>query len=272
MHSKIHECDTGVELLPREHVAWSLLLTPFAASLLIARRWNGDILAVLCAVAALFLLRAPLIALARQRWVWKEARPEAEQARRWLAWLGPVLILSGGWLASRWGLAVAAGLGGIALLLSVAAVAMTIANRQRTAWFQVVSCAGLTFSAVAAARAATGGFPNWAWILWGLCVIHGAAGILVVHARLDAIVASKRKPAPATPGLRPAWIAIVLAGAASVAIAAYQPWLALAPALAAAAQAAELAWMDVSTPLKTVGLRAMTLSIFHALALVLVLS
>jgi hypothetical protein len=252
-------------MLPREHGAWSLLLTPFLAALLVAGRLNWDVLAALIAVLALFITRAPLVALARQRYVWRDPRPESAQATRWLRGLLPALALSGTVLALDWGWA-AVWMGLAATALTAAAVAMTVRNRQRSPWFQVVSSAGLAFSAVAAARAATGHFPAWAWILWSLCALHGACGILVVHARLEAIIARKQKSAPAPPTAARA--ALAVSALATLALALWQPILALAPALATSAQAAELLRMNLDTPLRTVGLRAMALSIAHALILV----
>ena len=253
-------------MFPREHGAWSLLITPFVAALLLAGRLTWTVGAALCAVLAVFLLRAPLVALARQRWVWRERRAESAEARRWLLWLGPALAVSGGWLAVEWG-AAALWMGAAALGLTGGAVWMTVRNRQRTVWFQVVSCAGLAFSAVAAARAAAGHFPLWGWVLWGLCALHGACGVLVVHARLDGIVSRKRGEA-AGALRRTAWIAVAASGLTAAGVWFWAPWVAVAPALATAAQAMELGFMDLDTPLKRVGLRAMTVSIAHALMLV----
>jgi hypothetical protein len=214
----------------------------------------------------MFLLRAPLVALARQRWVWRERRAESAEARRWLFGLAPGLAVAGGWLAFEWG-AVAVWMGAAALALTAAAVWMTVRNRQRSVWFQVVSCAGLAFSGVAAARAAAGHFAVWAWVLWGLCALHGACGVLAVHARLDAVIARKRGDETGA-ARQTAWAALLVSTAATAGVWWWLGWAAAAPAFATAAQALELRFMSIGTPLKRVGLRAMTVSIAHALLLV----
>lgn len=253
-------------MLPREHGAWSLLVTPFVAALLVAGRVNWTVAAALGAVLAVFLLRAPLVTLARQRWVWRERREESAEARRWLLWLGPCLAVFGGWLLWEWGWA-AVWMGAAALGLTGGAVWMTVRNRQRSAWFQVLSSAGLAFSAVAAARAAMGHFPLWSWVLWGLCGLHGACGVLVVHARLDGIVSRKKVEAAGTLG-RSAWVGLWVSGLVTLLVFLWKPWVAAAPALATVAQGVELKYMDLDAPLRRVGLRAMTVSIVHALMLV----
>ncbi len=259
-------------MLPREHGAWSLLLTPFFAALLIAAQLNLSVAAALVAVLAAFLIRTPLVVLARQHWTWRDPRPESAQARQWLSWLLLTLFASAAALIFDWGWPAALSIGAGVLALTFAAVWMTVRNRQRTVWFQILSCAGLAFSAVAAARAATGRFPLWAWLLWGLCTLNGAAGVLVVHTRLDALIARKTGVANNRYRLS-AWCAVAISALTAVAIAATgRPPLALAPALASAAHAVELHAMNLDTRLTTVGLRAMTLSIIHALLLAAALS
>lgn len=253
-------------MFPREHGAWSLLLTPFAAALLVAGQLNWTVAAAFAAVVAMFVARAPLVTLSRQRWVWRERRPESRQAARWLAGVAVVLAVCGGWLFLSWGRA-ALWMGAAAAVLAGTAVWMTVRNRQRSVWLQVASSAGLAFSAVAAARAATGQFPLWSWALWGLCAVHGSCGVLVVHARLEEIVSRKRGEA-AGGARRVAWAALAASAAVTVVVALWKPWLALGPSLAAAAQAVELARMDLDTPLRSVGLRAMAVSMAHALLLV----
>ena len=188
MQYRIQEWDTDrrglAELWPREHGAWSLLLTPLSAALIVAGRVNLLTGAVLGAALALFLLREPLLVLARQRWVWREEKPESALARRWVAALGLVLAGFGVALARAWGLPLVAVMAAGAAALTMAAVWMALRNRQRSVWFQTMSCGGLAFTAVAAARSVNEGFPAWSWILWGLCWLQGVAGILVVHTGL----------------------------------------------------------------------------------------
>ncbi|MBI5283398.1 MAG: YwiC-like family protein [Candidatus Solibacter usitatus] len=255
-------------MLPREHGAWSLLLTPFVAALLVAGRLNGEAALALAAVLAAFLVREPLIVLARQRWVWREQRAEAAVARKWLLIWGLAVAGSGGALVWRWGWREAGLMGAGAAALTGIAVWMTVNNRQRSAWLQVASCGGLTFSAVASARAVSGGFPQWAWILWGLCWLQGVAGILTVHTRLEALTG--KKTGKTENRFRPqAWAAVGLMAGVAVGLAVKGAWLlAPAPGLAALAHGWELAAMRLETRLKVVGLRAMSLSIGYALLVV----
>lgn len=249
---------------PREHGAWSLLLTPFAAALLVAGRANLISTAALGAALSLFLMREPLLVLARQRWVWRDQHPESALARRWVAALGSALIIFGAALAGAWGLSLMALMGSAAIAVTVGAVWMPLHNRQRSPWLQTLSCGGLTFTAVVAARSATGGFPLWAWWLWGLCWLQGAAGILAVHTRLDAISAHRTGLADHAL-VRAAWLSIgLLAGVAAALAARGSLLLAAAPALAAAAHALDLTTMNLDTKLRVVGLRAMALSILYA--------
>lgn len=256
---------------PREHGAWSLLLTPFVAALLVAGRVKPTTCAVLAAALALFLLREPLLVLARQRWVWREERPESALALRWTAGLGTLLAGLGVVLARAWGLPLMAGLGAGAAALTILAVWMALRNRQRSVWLQTASCGGLTFTAVAAARSVNDGFPQWGWVLWGLCWLQGVAGILVVHTRLDAMIARKTGR-PETAIRQAAWLAVGLLAVVAAALAGRGSMLlAAAPALAAAAHGWELAAMRLETKLKVVGLRAMALSMTYALIVALAL-
>jgi len=256
---------------PREHGAWSLLLTPFAAALIVAGRVNLLCAAVLGAALSLFLLREPLLVLARQRWVWREKKPESAMAWRWVAVLGAVLAGLGVALTRAWGLPLTAALGAGAVALTVVAVWMALRNRQRSVWLQTLSCGGLTFTAVAAARAVSDGFPSWGWVLWALCWLQGIAGILLVHTRLDAMIARKTSRSDAAIG-RAAWLATgVLAGVAVALGVRGSYLLASAPALAAVAHGWELAAMNLETRLTVVGLRAMGLSMAYALLAALAL-
>src|SRR5579871_3946985 len=68
---------------PREHGATAMLLTPFAAAAVLSRTTSWQELAALIASAMLFAMKDPLVVLARQRWVWKQAHPETHPALRW---------------------------------------------------------------------------------------------------------------------------------------------------------------------------------------------
>jgi len=101
--------------------------------------------------------------------------------------------------------------------------------------------------------------------------LQGVAGILVVHTRLDAMIARKTGRVDARIG-RAAWLAIGLLGTAAVALAVRGSLLlAAAPALAALAHGWEMAAMNLETKLTVVGLRAMAISMTYALLAVLAL-
>ena len=73
-------------MLPREHGAWGLLLMPFLCAAVLARRAEWLLLPALGLALLGFILREPLVTLARQRWVWREEKPESVAAARCLAW------------------------------------------------------------------------------------------------------------------------------------------------------------------------------------------
>ena len=190
--------------VPREHGAWGMLAQPFLAALVVValrgegRHWMGAIPSM-AAAALVFLIREPLLVLARQKWVWRDAggkRPETAVARRWVAIEALALLASGAWLLAVWPVRLAATLllvGGVgAAALTGLAVYVTIRNKQRSIWFQGLSAAGLSASGLAACLAVTGRVPEWGWWWWGLHAAHFLAGILVVHVRLEARIAARR--------------------------------------------------------------------------------
>jgi hypothetical protein len=72
------------------------------------------------------------------------------------------------------------------------AVWVNVRNRQRSEWFQTATGAALTATSLVPCVVVLGGIPRWGWLLWLLCALQATASIFVVHARLDARVASKR--------------------------------------------------------------------------------
>jgi hypothetical protein len=140
--------------------------------------------------------------------------------------------------------------------------------------FQIASAAALTSSSLATSLSAVGSIPPWCWWLWLLLAMQATAGILVVHARLDARIAA-RKSAPPDPGSRrAAQIAIgvlACAGVAAIALARY--WIAAALLVAAAGYFYDLrAQRDreaLQLPLKSVGQRALALSSLYAILLII---
>src|SRR5690606_7736680 len=72
--------------LPREHGAWGLLLQPFVAAVVLARFWDWRLFPALALVVLGFILKDPLVVLARQRWVWRTRNPQSPVAVRWLVY------------------------------------------------------------------------------------------------------------------------------------------------------------------------------------------
>lgn len=245
-----------------------MLLTPFLSGVLLARGAGWSLLPATVAIVIMFLLREPLIVLARQRYVWREARPESDVARRWILWELAVLAVAGVSLLWLWPWPYVIGFGGAAALLTVAAVWMTVKNRQRSIALQVASAGGLTASSLAACIAATGNIREWAVWLWVLCTAHSVASILVVHARLETRIAL-RVPGREVTSKQPARMAqfALLAGAvACFALTRY--WLGAALLLSAAVHIFDLTRLAEAVPLRTVGLRALGLSVVFAVIVV----
>jgi hypothetical protein len=224
-------------MFPREHGAWSMLAQPALAALILfgtGPTWWMPIVTLVC-MLAMFLLRQPLIVLARQRWVWKERKPESGLAWRWVAGLGLVLAAGGYLHLQAWPLPYLLAFGSGALALTAAAVYLTLRNEQRSIWLQVVSAAGLTAGAPAMALTATGGIPFAAWILWACSAVYCASGVLTVRALLEARIAAKRPAAATTPVFRaPAWISQWILIAMGAAALAWNTWVAAALFLIAA--------------------------------------
>lgn len=251
--------------LPREHGATAMLLTPIAGAAILARTWRWSELAVLAAAFAALSAKDPAVLLIRQRFVWKKRSPDAASATRWLLGWTIVLIASVSILFATWRLADFCAIGGGVAAFGCLAVWVNLANRQRSTMFQIVSAAALTSTSLATCISATGGVAGWCWWFWALSAMQASAGILVVHARLDARIAL-RKSTPASRQFRYAaqGAVIVLACAAVVALAVRKPWIAGALALGAAGYVYDLNRQNDSVslqmPLKSVGLQALTLS------------
>lgn len=248
-----------------------MLFQPFVGALIVYHRVTWQVVPALAAVVLVFLIREPAIILARQRWIWRDPHSESAEARRFLAWELPALAAAGIALAFVWNFFVLAILGGSAALLSALAVYMAIRNRQRAVWFQALSAAGLASSALAVCFAIEGSVPVWAWWFWGLHAAHFLTAILVVHARLEARVAARKK-APFTIPREAIWAQWIWLAGGAVLLALRMPVYAAGVALSALAHLGGLRRLrkpDAATvPMKTVGLRAMALSIVFTLFLV----
>ncbi len=263
-----------VKLLPREHGATAMLLTPMVCVAILAREWRWSELAALTAAFSALAAKDPLVILARQHFVWKQQRPETAAAARWLAVWIAVLILSGLVLVATWPFQAIVAMGLGACIFSALAVAANVKNRQRSPLFQIASAAALTSSSLATSLSATGAVAPWCWWLWLLMAMQSAVGILVVHARLDARIASRGNAGASERSRRAAQVALsVLAWAAVTAAILSHGWIALALLLVVAGY-----WHDLrdqrdpaglQVPLTTVGLRALALSSIFSVLLII---
>jgi hypothetical protein len=238
-----------------------MVMLPFLATAFLLHPAPARLLAAFLVVMALFLLREPLIVLARQRWVWRDAHAETGQARRFALGLSVLAILAALAAIPReaWPLALVCG-AGAAVLMGVSII-LAVRNRQHSVPFQVIGAVGLAGSSLAAALA-SGGVPGWAWLLWGASSLHGAAAIPLVHARL----ALRRRQSP---DLGRAAIGVILTLAASAA--AMPSWLGVALLVSSLAHLAE--WASLLLPgagqasLSRLGVRLMAGSVCFTILL-----
>ncbi len=267
------EKGTAQVFVPREHGATAMLLTPFFAAAILLREFYWPELIALIAIVCAFAIKDPLVVIARQRFIWKQQHAETKAAQKsvlvelvLLAGCGLVLIAVRDW---RPFVALFFGAGAFTVL----AVTLNVRNRQRSEWFQVASAIALSATSLAACLAARGAIPEWGWLLWMLCALQAAAGIFVVHARLDARIAARKGQPPPAENRRAAFLsqAVLIAAAVAFGFAA-RPWISAALVLAATGYLVDLRRQrhvsSLQVPLKTVGLRALGLSIVYALLVI----
>jgi len=260
-------------LWPREHGAWGMVLLPFFSAWVLARNSAWPVVAALGAVLATFLIREPLLVLLRQRYRWTQPRAETPAARRSLAMLGPILSLSGVGLAVSLPIRPLIFLGSIAVVLMGLYLWGALNNRQRSPWLQAAGAVGLGASAPLCYLGAGLDFDRTVILLWATHVVHSTAAVLVVHARLDAVMAHRRGTPLVVP--RPACRVAQAGGivfAFAVAFAGY-PLLGGAAAFPVAVHALDLRRLNdpsfLSIPLRRVGLRELSISVvFSALTVV----
>lgn len=259
--------------LPREHGATAMLFTPIVCAALLARSWRWAELATLIAAFAALAAKDPMVVLARQHFVWKQWHPETSAAIRWFAGWSILLCLSGLVLLFNWPFTATLSLGLGVGIFSALAIAINVQNRQRSTLFQIVSAFALTSSSLATSLSATGAIAPWCWALWFLLALQATAGILVVHARLDARIAL-RTTAPARENYRRAAqiSLVVLVCAAVAAIVFRRGFIALALVLATLGYAYDLHRQRnveaLQLPLKSVGQQALALSSLYAILLI----
>jgi hypothetical protein len=250
-----------------------MLLTPIFSAALLARAWRWSEIAVFAAAFAAMSAKDPAVVVMRQQFVWKQRSPETPAAVRWLIIWSAVLIASVSVLLATWPLSIfLAVCAGVATFACIA-VAVNLKNRQRSTLFQIASAAALTSTSVATCTSARGAIAPWCWWLWALMAMQASAGILVVHARLDARIALRKAIAPSRQFRRAAQAALEFLLCAALAAAIFRHlWIALALAIAAAGYACDLRRQKNSAslqmPLKTVGLQALMLSTVYAALLI----
>src|SRR5215472_802932 len=264
---------SGQTLIPREHGATAMLLTPFFAAAILLRRVYWTELVALVAVTCAFAIKDPLVVMGRQRFVWKQEHEETSVARRSalieflvLAASGLVLILARDW---RSFLPLFLG----AATFTALAVTLNVQNRQRSEWFQTASAVALTATSLMACLAAENVIPKWCWFLWMLSAMQAAAGIFVVHARLDARVAARKGQARPSGNRRAAFVCQGVLIATAVYFGSTDRLLISAALIAAAAGylydlMRQQRSSSLQLPLKDVGLQALGLSIVYTLLII----
>lgn len=259
--------------LPREHGATAMLLTPIFSVAILARTWHWSEVAVLLAAFAAMSAKDPAVLLIRQRFVWKQSNPESPGALRWLLGWSVVLIASVSTLLASWPFKAFLAIGAGVTTFGCLAIFVNLKNRQRSTLFQIASAAALTSTSLATCISAIGTIAPWCWWFWALIAMQASAGILVVHARLDARIALRKNAATSQQFRRAAQVAlgVLLCAAFSAAIFRYR-WIALALALAVVGYAYDLKRqkdpVSLQMPLKTVGLETLMLSTVYSALLI----
>lgn len=182
---------SGGFLWPREHGAWAMLLFPFLAALVVAGEPSWESLAALVALLGVFMVQEPLLVLLRQRFVWRERRAITSQAVSTLLRAGLPAAAASALVLWRlpWKPLVVLG-AGAAVLLALR-MALTLANKQRSAVLQVVEATGLSATALLGYLSARGALHEAAYVLWAVFSLHHAAALFVIRARLEAIAGAR---------------------------------------------------------------------------------
>lgn len=263
--TRVKDQTKSVKFFPREHGATAMLFTPMVCAATLAREWHWIEFAAFTAAFAAMAAKDPLVILARQRLVWKQWHPETSAALRWFAGWMLALGLSGLALLSSWPIKETILLGLGVGVFSVLAVLVNVKNRQRSSLFQIASAIALTSSSLAVSLSATGAIQKWCWWLWLFLAMQAAAGILVVHARLDARIALRKAANVTNEFRRKAQISLVVLGAAAaIAGITRHSFVLLALLVAVFGYAYDLHRQldagDLQRPLTSVGQRALALS------------
>jgi hypothetical protein len=243
-----------------------MLIVPWLCSAVLAGRFDANVLAGLVAALSLFLLREPLIVLARQRWVWRVRKPESETARRCVVAELIVLAVSGAWLCWNNPCTPLLALAAMAVTQTAFAVAMAVRNRQRSLALQISGAITLPATALLPAHAAGALDRSWPWLLWLALAQHHVAAVLVVRSRL-AILAGKVRRPPRLLSMT-AFAVLLLAGVTALAVGTLRRALAVPPLFSATVHLVELARLrrpaNLEEPIRRVGFRALGNSIVQA--------
>lgn len=274
--SRMRQPQSKMLFFPREHGATAMLMIPIVCAAILSRQWRWSELATLTAAFAALAAKDPMVILARQRFVWKQQHPETAAAARWLAGWSVILLLSGLVLLKAWPLKAIIAMGLGVGVFSVMAIAVNVKNRQRSTLFQIASGVALTSSSLATSLSATGGIAPWCWGLWLLMALQATAGILVVHARLDARIALRQAAIVGKQSerfRRAAQISLIALACAAVTTAALgHAWIALALITPILGYSLDLRGQrdaeNLQLPLKKVGQRALALSSLFAVLLI----
>lgn len=271
--NRVKEQQKSVRFLPREHGATAMLFTPMVCAAILARTWQWTEIAALAAAFAALAAKDPMVILARQRFVWEQPHPETPVAARWFAGWTLLLVLSGLVLLFTWPLIATLALGLGVGVFSVLAIMVNVKNRQRSTLFQIASAVALTSSSLATSLSATGSIQPWCWWLWLFLALQATAGILVVHARLDARIALRNTAKASLKFRHQAQVAVVVLVAGAITAAVLRHWfVATALLVAALGYAYDLYNQrnasDLQRPLTSVGQRALALSSVYSILLI----
>ena len=261
---------------PREHGATAMLIAPIVCTAILLRTWRWAELATLTAAFSAMAAKDPLVLLFRQRFVWRQRRPESAAALRWFCGWSLLFLLSALVILAAWPFRALLAIGlGIAAY-SALAIFVNVTNRQRSTLFQIASAAALTSTSIATSLSGISAVAPWCWWLWVLLALQASAGILVVHARLDARIALRSPSTSVARSRLAAYLAVVaLAAAALAALFLRLSILAVALLLAAVGYFYDLrrqrdpAYLQM--PLTLVGLRTLAVSSVYAALLIFAL-
>lgn len=248
-------------IFPREHGSWGMLLFPLISAAILAKTWEWMLIPALAAAMAGFLIREPLAILLRQRYVWKQPRPETEAAKRSLRLFVPIFLVSGLALLTAVPFEWIAVLAVIGAGLTAAYLYAALHNLQRSTWLQLAGSFGLT-SACALPWFAAGRPVDRTLLLLGLVhAVHSTGGVLTVHARLEAMQAHRGKT-DSRKERTVAWIWQVVQSA--VAVSGLGPLLAMSLVIPLILHVIDLLRFRgtefLRVPLKTVGFRELGVS------------